>query len=204
MADYTTINDFFNFASTHHFARDFFLRVKDISFPGLQLGTDDLIFAKTASLPGRTIENKIVNYSGQQFNLNGKSSYPNSENYSIEFYHTQDLNLRSKLEQASRFAFDNERTTGNLCMPGNESYMVLSLLGAPCNRTVSADTVNSEWIEVEEIKFVGVSIREIGEVGYSIADGTGEILSIPCTFSYHWYENFLTHPPELRVPQNTV
>lgn len=193
MADYTTINDFFNFASTHHFARDFFLRVKEISFPGLHLGTNDLIFAKTASLPGRTIENKQVNYSGQTFNLNGKASYPNSESYSIEFYHTQDINLRTKLEKASRFAFNNEDTTGQLCMPGNESYMVLSLLGSPCARTTGTG-VSPEWEEVETIKFVGVSIRDIGEVAYNIADGTGEILSIPCTFSYHWYENFALTP----------
>lgn len=193
MADYTTINDFFNFASTHHFARDFFLRVKEISLPNLQLGTTDLIFAKTASLPGRNIENKQVNYSGQTFNLNGKSTYPNAEGYSIEFYHTQDLNLRTKLEKASRFAFDNDRTTGNLCMPGHESYMILSLLASPCARTTGIGE-SAEWVEVEQIKFVGVSIREIGEVAYSIADGTGEILSIPCTFSYHWYENFTLTP----------
>ncbi len=182
------INTFFNLASQRQFARDFFMRVKQISLPGLSLdGETDLVFARTASLPGRNIENKTVNYSGQQFNLNGKSTYPGSEGYSIEFYHTQDLDLRKKLEVASRTAFDNETTTGQMCMPGPEAYIILDLLSVPCGQGNSG----GQGMEViEQIKLVGVSIRDIGEVGYQIADGTGEVLNIGCTFSYHWYENF--------------
>lgn len=184
----TNINTFYNLASQRQFARDFFLRVHHIELPGISLyGDTDLVFAKTASIPGRNIENKIVNYSGQQFNLNGKSSYPGSEAYSIEFFHTQDLDLRKKLEYASRLTFDNETTTGQLCMPGPESYIVLDLLSVPCGQ----GNQGGEGMQViQQIKLVGVSIREIGEVAYQIADGTGEVLSIPCTFSYHWYENF--------------
>lgn len=184
----TTINTFFTLASQKQFARDFFMRVKQIQLPGLSLdGETDLVFARTAILPGRNIQNKIVNYSGQQFNLNGKSEYPGSESYSIEFYHTQDLDLRKKLEKASRLAFDNETTSGQMCMPGPEAYIILDLLGVPCG----VGNSGGQGMEVlDQIKFIGVSIRDIGEVQYQIADGTGEVLTIPCTFSYHWYENF--------------
>lgn len=182
------INTFYNIATQRQFARDFFLRVKQIQLPGISLdGETDLVFAKTASLPGRNIENKTVNYSGQQFNLNGKSSYPNSESYSIEFYHTQDLDLRTKLEKASRLAFDNSTTTGQMCMPGSESYIILDLLGVPCGQ----GNQGGQGLQVlKQIKLIGTSIRDIGEVGYQIADGTGEVLTISCTFSYHWYEDF--------------
>jgi hypothetical protein len=182
------INTFFNLASQRQFARDFFMRVKQIELPGLSLnGETDLVFAKTASIPGRDIENKQVNYSGQTFNLNGKSSYPGSESYAIEFYHTQDLSLRKKFEIASRTSFDNETTTGQMCMPGPESYMILDLLAVPCGQNNSG---GQGFEVIEQIKFVGMAIKTIGEIGYQIADGTGEILSIPTTFSYHWYENF--------------
>ena len=182
------INTFFNLASQRQFARDFFMRVKQIQLPGLTLnGETDLVFARTAALPGRNIQNKTVNYSGQQFNLNGKSEYPGSENYQIEFYHTQDLDLRRKLEYASRLTFDNETTTGQMCMPGPESYIALDLLGAPCGQ---GNIGGQGFTVLDTIFLVGVSIREIGEVQYSIADGTGEVLTIPCSFSYHWYENF--------------
>jgi hypothetical protein len=182
------INTFYNLASQRQFARDFFLRVKQISLPGLALnGETDLVFARTAALPGRDIENKTVNYAGQQFNLGGKSSYPGSESYSIEFFHTQDLDLRTKLEKASRLAFNNETTTGNMCMPGPESYIILDLLSIPCGQ----GNQGGQGLEiVKQIKLVGVGIKTIGEVAYSIADGTGEILNLTAAFSYHWYEDF--------------
>tara|TARA_R110002167_G_scaffold98020_3_gene258312 strand:- start:39349 stop:39915 length:567 start_codon:yes stop_codon:yes gene_type:complete len=182
------INTFFNIASQKQFSRDFFFRVKQIVVPGMSLdGETDLVFARTANLPGRDIENKVVNYSGQAFNLNGKSSYPGSEAYSLEFYMDQGLDLRTKFEKASRLSFDNETTTGQMCMPGPESYIILDVLGVPCGQ----GNEGGQGMEtIETIKLVGVGIRNIGEVGYEIADGSGEIKTITCSFSYHWYENF--------------
>ena len=182
------INTFYTLASQRQFARDFSLRVKQISLPGLSLdGETDLVFAKTASLPGRSIENKQVKYAGQNFNLNGSATYTGSESYSIEFYHTQDLDLRTKLEKASRTAFNNDTTTGQMCMPGNESYIILDLLGVPCG----TGNEGGQGLQIlKQIKLVGAAIKDIGEIGYSIADGTGEILNISATFSYHFYEDF--------------
>lgn len=174
----TTIQRFFSRAAQEQFARDFLFRVKQISVPGVQLnGEDDLVYARSASLPGRDIENKTVFYSGQQFNVPGKSSYPNSESYSIEFYHDEDINLRSKLELASRVVFNNETTTGEYGIPGPESYIIL-------------EVIDKQLETVEEIKLVGASIRTVGQIDHSIADGTGEVLTFPVTFSYHFYEDF--------------
>jgi hypothetical protein len=182
------INTFFNVAVQKQISRDFFLRVKQIRAVGLDLdGENELVFARTAALPGRDIENKVVNYSGQQFNLNGKSTYPGSESYAIEFYHDQDLDLRKKLERISRATFDNETTTGQMCMPGPESYMILDVLKIPCG----LGNQGGQGLQVvDTIKLIGVNLRTIGEVGYQIADGTGEILTLATTWSYHFYENF--------------
>ena len=182
------INTFFNIASQKQFSRDFFMRVKQIVVPGMSLdGETDLVFAKTASLPGRDIENKVVNYSGQAFNIGGKSSYTGAESYSIELYHDSQLDLRKKLERASRALFNNENTTGQMCMPGPESYIILDLLKVSCGQ----GNQGGQGFEVTQtVKLVGAQLRTIGEVSYSIADGTGEILSLPSTFSYHWYEDF--------------
>ena len=182
------INTFFNIASQKQFSRDFFMRVKQIVVPGMSLnGETDLVFAKTAKLPGRNIENKTVNYSGQTFNLGGKSTYPGSDGYSIEFYMDQSLDLRKKLEAASRVAFNNESTTGNMCMPGTDSYMILDVLNIPCGQ----GNAGGQGLEVaQSIKLVGLGIRNIGDVDYTIAEGTGDVKVISCTFSYHWYENY--------------
>lgn len=182
------ILDFFNVASQKQFSRDFFMRVRQIVTQGVSLnGEDDLVYAKTATLPGRDIENKTVNYSGQIFNVNGRAVYPGSESYGIEFYMDQDLDLRKKLESISRATFNHETTTGAFCMPGEESYIILDVLKAPCGQ---GNVGGQAWTTAETIKLVGVNIRTIGEVSYQIADGTGEILALPTTWSYHWYENF--------------
>lgn len=182
------IQTFETIAAQKQFSRDFFMRVKQIVVPGMSLdGETDLVFARTAVLPGRDIENKQVKYSGQTFNVNGSSNYPGSEGWSVEFYCDQELDLRSKFEKASRQLFDNETTTGQMCFPGPESYIILDLLKAPCGQ---GNQGGQGFEVVKTIKMIGAQIRNIGEISYSIADGTGEILTIPTTFSYHYYLDF--------------
>lgn len=174
----TTIQTFFEQAKSRQFARDFLFRVKQINLTGVSFnGETDLVYARTANLPGRNIENKTVNYVGQQFNVPGKSSYPGSESYSIEFYHEESIALRKKFEAASRTVFNNETSTGDYRMPGEESTITLSVL-------------NSQLEETDTIVLVGASIRDIGEVGYTIADGTGDILNFSVTFAFHYYNRF--------------
>ena len=184
----TNILDFFNIAAQKQFSRDNFMSVRQIRAGGVDNNREnELLYARTASLPGRDIENKTVNYSGQIFNSNGRAVYPGSESYAIEFYMDQDLDLRKKLEKISRLTFNHETTTGQLCMPGEESYMVLDILKAPCGQ---GNVGGQAWTTAETIKLVGVNIRSIGAVEYQIADGTGEVKMLPTTWSYHWYEDF--------------
>lgn len=184
-----SIQNFMNQAMQKQFARDFLFRIKQVSVTGLSLnGETDLIYARSASLPGRNIQNKTVNYSGQQFNVPGKSEYPGSEGWSIEFYVDQSLDIRTKLEAASRTLFDNETTTGNICMPGDESVITLDVLQIPCGRG-SASGGSLETIRTMEL--VGASLRDVGEIGYQIAEGTGEILTFSATFAYHFYRGLV-------------
>lgn len=184
------IQTFFTQAAQKQFSRDFLFRVKQITFAGLGMdGETDLVYARSATLPGRNIENKIVNYSGQQFNLGGKSTYPNSEGWSIEFYCDQSLDLRTKLERASRVAFNNEDTTAKMCMPGPESTITLDVLAIPCTQDVNSTT--GEGLQtIKTIELVGVGIRDIGEISYNMADGTGEVVTFTSSFSYHFYKDF--------------
>jgi len=191
MAESTTIQNFFNIATTNQFSRDFLFRVKDIALiGGLEFkGNKDLLYAKTAALPGRTIENKNVNYFGQEFQVPGKATYGNATGYSIDFYHDERCKIRSKFEEASRAVFagptgDQTESTGAYGMPGNESYIILEQIDKGLN-------------PVQEIKLVGASIRDIGEIAYIIAEGTGEILNYTVTFAYHWYE--MTKPKASRA-----
>ena len=60
----TTIQNFFTRAAAKQFSRDFLFRVRQIDLiGGISFnGEDDLVYARTASLPGRNIDNVNVNY----------------------------------------------------------------------------------------------------------------------------------------------
>lgn len=175
----TDIQDFFTKAATKQFSRDFLFRVTqidligDISFNG----EDELVYARTANLPGRNITNQTVNYFGQQFQVPGRSTYANAEGYSIEFYHDENCELRTKMEAASRAVFNNETSLGSYGMPGEES--IINLV-----------QIDKTLRPVRKIELVGASIREIGDIEYSIAEGEGAILNFSTTFAYHFYRDF--------------
>ena len=175
----TTIQDFFTRAASKQFSRDFLFRVKQIDLVGGVSfdGEGDLVYAKTAALPGRTIENKNVSYFGQEFQLPGRATYQNAAGYSIDFYHDEDCDLRSKLEAASRAVWNNDTSTGQYSLPGNESVINLVQIDKQLN-------------DVRNIELVGASIRDIGEIGYTIAEGTGEVITFNTTFAYHYYRDF--------------
>jgi len=175
----TTIQDFFTRAASRQFSRDFLFRVKQIDLVGGVRfdGEDELVYARTAALPGRNIENKTVNYFGQDFQVPGRATYPGAEGYTVNFYHDEDCQLRTKLEAASRVVFNNETSLGQYGMPGNES--VINLV-----------QIDKELNDVRNIELVGASIREISPVEYDIAGGTGEVLNFDVTFAYHFYRDF--------------
>ena len=183
MPDTTTIQDFFSRAARKQFSRDFLFRVQQIQLVGGTFldGESDLVYARTASLPGRTIENKNVDYFGQQFQVPGRATYPNAEGYSINFYHDENCEIRTKLERASRDVFDNETSTGQYGMPGEES--IINLV-----------QIDKELRDVRNIQLVGASIRNIGDIEYTIAEGSGAVLNFPVTFAYHFYRDFTKYP----------
>ena len=106
----TTIQNFFTKAAENQFSRDFLFRVRNISLTGGIdfVGDNDLVYAKTAALPGRDIDDKVVSYFGQEFHVPGRSTYPTAGGYTISFYHDEDCLLRTKFEAASRIVFNNE------------------------------------------------------------------------------------------------
>jgi hypothetical protein len=72
-------------------------------------------------------------------------------------------------------------------MPGYESVIDLDVLQIPCQRGSSV-TSGSSLEVIKSMKLIGASLRDIGEISYQIADGTGEILTFSATFAYHFYE----------------
>jgi len=176
------ITNFYDRAIAVDFSRDINFKVVGIE-PGAQyssLGTNfitnnELVYAKTAKLPGRNITNVDARYMGLKFNIPGIVEYPDSENYSLEFYCDKNSQLRNKFEQWSRLLFNDGDSTGVYTVPQRTSYIQLAQLDAALN-------------VMQQYKLIGASIRSLGEMEYKMAEGDGAIMSFNVTFSYHYYE----------------
>jgi len=171
------IQQFYRQAAARDFSRDFLFRVTELVLQGVNpLGDGDLVYARTAALPGRSITNVAVPYMGLNINVPGTATYPGSDSYSIAFYLDAASNLRNYFETASRTLFDDQTSTGGYGTPGRESYILLEQLDKQLNPIAGG-----------KYKLNGASIRGIENIGYNMAEGTGNIVPFSVTFAYHYY-----------------
>jgi hypothetical protein len=171
------IQSFYTQAANKDFSRDFLFRVVRMQGVGLpDLTDEDLVYAKAASIPGRTIENINASYMGLKFNLPGAATYDGSDSYDITFYlDASDEDLRTKFEVASREIFNDGTGTGNYQMPGVANIIVLSQL----NKDLSP--IGNYY------NLIGAQLRKIAGIEYKIAEGKGELVELKATMSYHYY-----------------
>jgi hypothetical protein len=173
-----TVPEFYRFVAEKGLSRDFLFRVTDISIQGGNIQQGELVLARAASVPGRIIEDKIANYSGHEFHLGGRAVYSQSDGYPIEFYCDESSTLRNNLEAMSRTTFDVSPDAAGA--GGN--------YGIDQNASISLRQLNKQFQGISTITLQGASIREIGDIDYMIADGTGEIVSFTATFAYQFYK----------------
>lgn len=171
-----TVPEFYDFVSKRGLSRDFLFRVTDIQIIGGNIQQGELVLARAASVPGRIIEDKIANYSGHEFHLGGRAVYSQSDGYPIEFYCDEGSTLRSNLEAMSKSTFD--------VLPGGNAQNY----GIDSGASITLKQLNKQFVGINTITLQGASIREIGDIDYMIADGTGEIVSFTASFAYQYYE----------------
>lgn len=171
------IQKFYKSAVDRDFARDFLFRVTQLQLAGVEpLVDDDLVYIRTASLPGRNITNVPAPFMGLPFNVPGNATYPGSDAYGVNFYLDANSRLRNYLERASREIFNDLTSTGNYTTPGIENYIELLQLDKQL-----------EPIAGGKYKLIGASIRNVEPIEYSIAEGTGQWVQIAATIAYHFY-----------------
>jgi hypothetical protein len=171
------IQRFYKIAQDRDFSRDFLFRVTQMQLQGVPaLRDDELVYVKTASLPGRSISDVPVPYMGLDFHVPGSVKYTGSEGYSLTFYLDGQSTLRNYFETASRNLFDDQSSTGAYGTPGLENYLILEQLDKQLNTVPNGS-----------YKLIGTSIRNIDKIDYSIAAGTGSTVDITVSIAYHYY-----------------
>ncbi len=190
-----TIQTFFQEAIQRDFSRDFLFRVQNVNFgPGGPVLTDnDLVYAKSAILPARTISDIPVKYRGLEFHVPGSVTYGNAAGFSLEFYCDSDIRLREILLQESRRVFNDQTTTGDYRIAGSGASITLQHL-------------NKSLLPVMEYKLIGCSIRDVGQMSHNMAEGNGAIAQFTVTMAYHYFTEErvgISELPSIGVPVPT-
>ena len=168
-----TIQDFYKVAQTRDFARDFQFRVLDVSNKGVPVFTeDDLVYATTATLPGKSITPKPVPYNGFEFRIPGTVTYNNSEGFTIGFYCDATTNARIQMENWVTETFDDETTTGDGVIHNNSTVTLVQL--------------DTKFEPLRTYKLFGVFPVNSGDISYSMV-GTGEVINMDITLAYQFY-----------------
>jgi len=171
-----TIQDFYTQAQVKDFARSNLFRVLNINFgdgSNTVLGADDLVYARTAALPAKSITNVTAPYMGLNFNVPGVVQYPGSDAYVINFYSDEAQELREKFLGVVSDTFDDATSTGNYFTPKQSAVIDLIQL-------------NKQLVKVAQYQLVGVSIRNVAALQYDITS-TGEIQNFDVTLAYHYW-----------------
>ena len=171
-----TIQDFYYQASTRGFSRDFQLRVTNFQIDGQSLlSEDDLVFLKTATLPGKTITSQTAPYMGLSFNIPGAVTFDGSNSWATTFYADQSLDIRGVLEDAMLNSFDHNTSTGDI-KPRDLDANKIQL-------TLFDDELNP----LRSYDLLGAYITNIGAINYN-ATGAGAIQEISTTIAYQYWQ----------------
>ena len=168
---------FYNLFAGAGFSRDFLFRVTSVNVGNTGLGKSAALFARAASFPGRTIEDKPISYFGVEYHMGGRAIYEAAGGYEIEFFADANIGTRLALEFASRAVFDNGKAGQGFDIDpmGSISMQVLNEGGG------GGPTLTLE----------GASIRSIGPIQYLIGEGTGEIVTFTSTFAFQSFKSIV-------------
>ena len=161
------IQKFYDIAKQREFARDFQFRVVTLG----PLTTDDLVYLRTANLPGKQINNQQVPYMGLNFNVPGSVSYPGSDSWQVTFLADEAQNVRAKLEAWMSEIFDVETSTGKYGVPAEEATL---------------DLLDKEFKTVRRYNLVGIYAVKLDDLGYDIK-GSGKPQEFNASIAYQFW-----------------
>ena len=162
-----SIQQFYATAQNMEFARDFQFRIRSLG----PFTDSDLLYLKTAKLPGKEIVNKEVPYMGLRFNIPGATVYTGSAAWDIKFWADEASNLRNKMEAWVAEIFNDQTSTGKYGVPTEKATM---------------DLLGKNLETLRRYEFTGIYPVKVGEIEYNM-EGDGKPLELTGTFAYQYW-----------------
>ena len=135
-------------------------------------GEGGALYIKTATIPGRTVQDIQVDYQGFQFHSPGAVTYEDNP-WSVSFKTPGDYLVRNALEQWHFEMFSDETSCGNFGMPCASTIIRLGLTDA---RTCSI---------IRTYDLVGVYPSKISDISYNLE--ATELTEFSVDFYYQYW-----------------
>lgn len=158
---------FYDVAKQREFARDFQFRVVTLG----PLTTDDLVYLRTAELPGKEIANQKVPYMGLEFNVPGSVIYTGSDSWNVTFLADEAQNIRAKMEAWMSEIFSIETSSGKYGVPAEEATI---------------DLLDKEFKTIRRYNLIGIYLRTLAPLAYDIK-GSGKPQEFNATMAYQFW-----------------
>jgi hypothetical protein len=175
------ITKFYDVARSRDFSRDFQFRVLSITPGGTQttgnaisFDTDDLVYIKSATLPGKALAVHNVPYMGLNFHVPGSVTYTGSEGWQLQFYCDMNSRIRQVFEDYVQNIFDDQTSTGAFNVPDTTSTIDLVQLDTQLN-------------VISQYSLVGAFPVNVGDLEYQMSDGTGSAVNFTATLAYQYW-----------------
>lgn len=159
---------FYETAKAREFARDFQFRVVNLG----PFTVDDLIYIRTATLPGKSITDHAVPYMGLDFHVPGSAKYDGSDSWAVKMLADEAMNVRSKLEAWQTEIFDVATSSGKYGVPAE---------------TCTLDLLDKNFNAIRRYNLIGIYCKIIGPLNYDIA-GAGKPIDFDATFAYQYWQ----------------
>ena len=173
LLDTQGIENFYDAAIRQDFIRDFNFRV--ISLGGARFTNDELLYLTAVQLPGRSIVQVPAPFMGLEFRVPGAASYNQSDSWSVTFRCPANASVRRKLEEWTKYIFDDATSTGAYNIPDKSE-----------GNTIILVMLDKQGNPIRTYKLYGAFCTNAGDMTFD-QTGNGHIVTVPVTVAYQYW-----------------
>lgn len=171
--DTTGIENFYDVAIDRDFTRKNLFRI--VALGGSRFDLGELLYMTTTTLPSRQITNVETPFMGLKFNVPGTVTYPGSADWKVKFRIPQNLSIRRKLEEWTKYIFDDRTSTGAYDIP-DKSFPNQAII----------TLIDKQGNSLQTYTLYGCYCVTFGAFDLDITDN-GQILEVESTIAYQYW-----------------
>jgi len=195
MADLPSITDFYSQAQKIGFGKKYNFKVTSIDYipndPGVGYDKNYLLYVESLNIPSRNIATTTVPYKSFDFVAPTVATFPDKQNWKINFFSDDKLLIRKMFEGWSEALYDNQ-TNSTYYDKGSISTNAASRTNdgigfGYCNIKLQIVSETEEEA-ASTYTLYGAFPTQVGSMDYSISDNGSTVAKLPVTIAFQYFD----------------